>query len=208
MKPELQIPAAIIGAGGIGSHFCALLSWAQVRDQLLFDRSDVTVFDFDIIDEDNLLHQDYSRSQLNVPKAFVMSSRYGFQACVARFGDDPSMFDQYNMFIICADNRKIRKQIFEYCKTRKNKSFIDMRCEGRAYSVMTDELDKDVLLKSLGVDEKSRNDATGVSCQIPRDKEVGQVQLGHLNAAVCGMQLLLARARGEEHPAKKVSTVI
>ena len=203
---EIRAPIAIIGAGGIGSHFCALLDWAMDADQLDLERSHITVFDFDTVDESNLRHQDYFRNVVGFPKAFVMSSRYHFNGRCFKFGDRPSDFNDNNMFIVCADNPGVRMAVHAHCRAT-GKPFIDMRSEGDMYAVMTDACPEATYLASLGASDADRKDETGRSCQRAEDKAVKQVQLGHMAAAVAGMQILLKRFRKQPAPAQVIAAV-
>ena len=202
----IGLPIAVIGVGGIGSHFCALLNWALHKDQLEMDSQDITIYDFDVVDESNLRHQDYYRNTIGFPKAFVIATRYGFHGRCVKFGEQPDHFNDNQTFIICADNPGVRMAINEHCREAR-KSFIDMRSEGDMYTVMTDLCPVDKYLASLGTTDEERKDENGRSCQLAQDKEAGQVQLGHLAAAVAGMQVLLKRVRKQSYPQQFIAAV-
>lgn len=205
-KCAIEAPLAVIGVGGIGSHFCALLNWAIQQEQVTFERSHVHVFDFDTVDASNLRHQDYYRNVIGFPKAFVIANRYGFTGHCVKFGDRPSDFNDVCTFIVCADNPGVRLAVHSHCR-KHNRPFIDMRSEGDMYTVMTDLCAPAAYLATLGTTDAERKDEQGRSCQLAVDKAAGQVQLGHMAAAVSGMQVLLKRCRNQPVPQQLVATV-
>lgn len=205
-SPAVDAPVAIIGCGGIGSHFCSLLSWAIDTEQLPWADHSVTVYDPDVVDTANLKHQDYGDAHVGYPKCMVMHARYGFVGRCAKFGLK-SHYAGVGTFILCADNPGVRLDVYKHCRTH-NKAFLDMRCEGSNYLVMTDAHPWERLMASLGTSDEERKDETGRSCQLVEDRRTGRVQLGHLAATVAGMQLLLRRSRGEPFPSGLAASVL
>jgi len=193
---------AIIGAGGIGSYFCAHLHKALTSGQFgELQANNFTVFDPKSADEQNVLHQDFLREyEVGHNKSTVMSSRYGFLNAARKFRDHD--LGNYNSFIICADNRAVRLIIYEHC-LNYGKPFIDLRCRADAYAFYTDKASRDDLLGSLGVTLEERQDETGFSCMTSEDKAIQKLHMGNTAVAVAGIQLLLARWRGEPYPYKK-----
>ena len=201
-------PMAVIGAGGIGSHFCSLLDWAIGNDQAGdIAREDVHVYDFDTVDTSNLRHQDYTANLVGAPKAYVMNARYGYTSQCAKFGQRRDHYTGSRSFVICADNPGVRLGVYEHC-LEYNKPFIDLRCEGDMMAVLTDSCDHKALLDSLGNTNEERKDERGRSCQRPEDVRNRRVQLGHLAVAVAGLQLLLNRLRGDAFPDRLIRTVV
>jgi len=206
-KSSWMAPTAIIGAGGIGSHFCSLLDWAIQNNQIEIERSEVHVYDFDTVDTSNLRHQDYTANLVGAPKAYVMNARYGYSTHCTKFGLRRDHYNDARSFVICADNPGVRLGVYEHC-LQHNKPFIDMRCEGDMMAVLTDACDHKVLLDSLGATADERKDERGRSCQKPEDVRQNRVQLGHLAVAVAGLQLLLNRLRGAAFPDRLIRTVV
>jgi hypothetical protein len=194
---------AIIGAGGIGSHFCGILSrMINARQLGPLSHESFTVYDFDVVEPENLKHQDFGFSEVGVPKAAVMTIRYGFKHRIVRFGKDH--LSEVGAFIICADNPGVRRIVFQHAKATK-KPFVDMRAEGDMYAVFTDKAPLNVLIASLGDEPETE---TGVSCQRAIDRRRGVVQMGNFFAAPMGMDILLRQLRKVSYPAKIVRAII
>jgi len=194
---------AIIGAGGIGSHFCRLLNRMLTHHQFgNLTHNDFVVFDFDVVEFRNTKWQDYTQEEVGNPKAVLMAERYGFNAEVKRFGQvDVANFDVY---LIAADNPAVRQIIFEHAIPTKKK-FVDMRAEGDIYAVFTQLAPLDTLLGSLGEDKDSTK---GVSCQRFADQERNVIQLGNWFSAIMGMDVFLRQAREIPYPAQLVRAII
>ena len=179
---------AIIGAGGIGSFFCDFLSRDIEHDQFGgMCKVDVTVYDFDVVEEKNLRHQNFTMFDIPAPKALVMTERYGCTARADRFVEE----DLYNhdMFIICADNPQARKIVYKHCKTY-DKPFLDMRTEGEMIAILTHNEDIDKLLATLG-EEKGRDSIEGRSCQRAEDVANNTTQHGNYVVSALGIQTYL-----------------
>ena len=212
---DSQGKIAIIGAGGIGSHFCRTLDKLIIGEQLKLDRQQVVVFDFDIVSPSNLKHQDYSSEELNIPKSMIMGLRYDFDCQCRRFEKED--LANFMTYIICADNQKVRDVVFNSVSTVNSKHktnntndqfaryFIDMRAEGDMTAVFTQKAPIEMLNTSLGADKTSE---IGTSCQTMEDRMVGKIQLGNFSVAVTGAQVLLKMYRNEEYPAKLVRGVV
>jgi hypothetical protein len=195
---------AIIGAGGIGSHFLRLLD-KMIRNKQLGDgvtHHDFAVFDYDVVEPKNCRHQDYELTEVGLPKAAVMTLRYEFPHFVKKFGEEEVA--QWASYIICADNAAVRSIIFKHAKAT-DKRFLDMRAEGDMYAVYTDRAELASLLGSLGEDPES--DA-GFSCQRPGDTARGVIQLGNFFAAPAGMDIWLRMCRKTIYPAERVQSII
>jgi molybdopterin/thiamine biosynthesis adenylyltransferase len=195
---------AIIGAGGIGSFFCDVLA-RMIRQRQLEDirLENVVVFDFDVVENGNLRHQDYYSRDLSAPKSAVMAVRHKFAEKYAKFQEEH--LNDFQIFILCADNPGVRRIVYEHCKKAKNKRFIDMRSEGEMTALFTHREDHKILMGSLGKDSKSEE---GRSCQLPQDTEAGKIQLGNICIAPMGMQVLLKMFRGERFPKSIIQDVI
>ena len=194
----------VIGAGGIGSFFCAFLARDIKMKQfgnMLIDN--VTVFDFDVVEEKNLRHQDFQMDDIPAPKSAIMSQRYGYNFSTARFVKED--LTQYDTFIICADNPGVRKLVYEHCKTY-NKPFLDMRTEGEVIAIFTHKEETDRLLASLG-EEKKRDSEEGRSCQLAADVAENITQHGNYVVAALGIQTYLDMYREKPFPKSYVGKV-
>jgi hypothetical protein len=162
---------------------------------------DFHVFDFDVVEEQNCRHQDFTMIEVGTPKAMVMSIRYGFPARIKRF--DNADLGSYNRYLICADNPGVRRLVYEHAKTT-NKQFVDMRCEGDLMSIFTHRAELTDLMASLGAEPQSTE---GRSCQLVEDVANNVIQLGNFAVAPVGMQVLLNMMRKESYPARIVKAV-
>lgn len=215
-----EMEVAVIGAGGIGSHFCRILhkliTGKQIYKAAYGNSADfaqhVDVYDFDSVSEGNLLHQDFQANEVFAPKCIIMGIRYGFSPKCERFTE--KHLDEYNLFIVCADNPGVRAMVYRhvdaYNKSNKvfRKYFIDMRSEGDMVAVFTDKAPLDTLLESLGSDDNTRNSTAGRSCQLAADTTRGQIQMGNFLIPVIGAQVLLKMVRGENYPANVIQSVV
>ena len=201
--------AVIIGAGGIGSHFCRVLDKLMRHSQLRGDGIQVpteeamqwSVYDFDVVERKNLKHQDFDYREIGLPKSLIMAKRYDFAGAPVKFTEDH--LGDFDFFVICADNAAVRKIVYEHCKTA-GKPFIDMRCEGDMIAVYTHKCELDELLDSLGEDKDSEE---GKSCQLAVDTAAQRIQMGNFAVVPIGAQVLLHMVRNEPFPKKVVRTV-
>jgi len=178
---------AVIG-GGIGSVFASALRSMIDRGQLpLLDV--YTFIDFDSVEPDNLLHQNFKEEDLGKNKAGVLAKRYGFKFKEEKITKERQL-EPYDKIIICADNTVVRELCYRHC-TRKKKFFLDLRCSGRinAYLVHKKQKLRD-LIKTL----PSRTESG--SCQIEQRLENRQIDVSNHIVAWKGIQILLNLSRG------------
>jgi hypothetical protein len=209
---------AIIGAGGIGSHFCRILH--KLIEGRQFSKTTyghnntaelVDVYDFDSVSESNLKHQDFLPGEVFAPKCMIMGIRYGYKPVCERFS--AHHLDKYQLYIICADNPGVRAMVYRHVDEYNRKKgvgqkfFIDMRSEGDMVAVFTNKAPLKDLLESLG-DEESQNSVAGRSCQLVADTTAGRIQLGNFLVPVLGATVLLKMARGENYPASIIQSVV
>ena len=210
---------AVVGAGGIGSHFCRLLhkliegrQIANIRwgkPEPIFEHVDV--YDFDSVAETNLKHQDFASQDMFAPKSLVMGVRYGFNPKCERFVE--SHLEPYAVYCLCADNPGVRALVYRHvCRhnarptSDSRKYFVDMRAEGDMVALFTDRMPLDSLLDSLGGAD-TRDSVAGRSCQMVGDITEGRIQLGNFLVPVMGAQALLKMARGQNYPASQIQVV-
>lgn len=185
----------VIGCGGIGSYLIRELDRLLKNGQL--GEVDVTICDMDKVEPKNVKYQNFTIEDVNGNKAKVLGTRYLFNYSNKQITEFSQLKD-YDLFLICVDNAKTRKLIFEYC-FENDKYFIDLRAESRAVAVFTkDRSDLDTLIKSLGDSDKS------TSCQLAYELESDTIQNGNIIVASIGSQLLLNKLRGEENKDKYI----
>ena len=132
-RPEqATTPVTIIGAGGIGAITAVLLAKMGIHD--------ITVYDFDTVDDVNLPSQMYGTEDLGKPKVSAL------QDVVERFSDcrinaiEQRYVDQSleGVVIAAADCMNVRKQIWEAVKLNPAVDLlIDGRMGGQSLHVLT-----------------------------------------------------------------------
>jgi len=183
----------IIGMGGIGSYF--LEEVCICMDQLQLQDIEVTIFDDDIVELNQVKYQNFSVKDTGHNKAKVLAKKFGGHGIVAitkRITKDSELKD-YDVIISCVDNYKARKLVTEYCHNN-NKEFLDLRATGRKVFCTPK-------LKTLSENLKyiDENDTATYSCQDKSDLAKGYVQKGNKIAAMIGVQMLLNIDRGHDN---------
>lgn len=202
--PYPDSPYAIIGAGGIGSHFCRILHRMLMHRQLgdHVTPQSFDIFDFDVVEWKNTKWQDYETDEVCNPKASIMAHRWRFNSTIKRFDEEDVA--NYGHYIIAADNPGVRKLIYEHADVT-DKPFVDMRAEGDMYAVFTDHCELSELLNSLGEESESTE---GRSCQRFADQERNVIMLGNWFAAIMGMDIFLRQRRGVNYPDKIIRAIV
>lgn len=126
-----------VGAGAIGSFTCSMLAKMGGKD--------ITVIDFDTIEEHNISNQFYPVDEIGTPKVDALQAvAHEFSGesikthCMEwpfPLGDEPD----FDMVISCVDKMEVRKALWDHYKTR-TKHFIDGRMGAeflRAFAVDT-----------------------------------------------------------------------
>lgn len=154
-NPKKIKKIAIAGAGGLGSHLTHFLfDYGVNRNQFNFFDFDITQFDDDTVDTKNLLHQNFTESDLHKYKAGVMADRYMVTAEQRLMTVDD--FKNFDLIFSCVDSMVFRKELYEYCwNNEKSPYWIDGRCESRQGCLFTKDAEKAQLEKMLS-DSKER----------------------------------------------------
>jgi len=157
---------AIAGAGGIGSHLTGMLfDFGVNRNQFPFTSMQIDVYDDDVVDFKNLLHQNFGEDDLHTHKVESLQNRYAINP-VKRFMVEDD-FKNYDLIFCGVDNMVFRKQLYEWSwKNPESKTFwIDGRCTSRQGIVMNKTVPKEKLQKLLS-DSQERG-----SCLLKYEKE-------------------------------------
>jgi len=188
MKDNLKI--AVIGCGGIGSYFITSLSDLIRKDIDGLNRINplaIDLFDFDLVEEKNLLYQNFEVEHLGINKAKVLEEKTGYKAIDKKI-EKAEDLKAYDMIILCVDNNKIRNEVYN-----SGKIFLDLRAnEKNIMAYLTQKDDPNYL--ELTADDG--NNRTG-SCQRAEDIEDKHIQAGNRIIAEIGIQFLLDYLRGE-----------
>ena len=183
----------IIGAGGIGSYFIEFLEDMVLKKQIPPNLYHIA--DFDGVETKNVRYQNFDASDVGKNKADVMKSKSKLKSMFVVIKEKITAddLDAYDGFIICADNGRIRKEIFQHFKENPDKFFIDLRSEGRQIAFFTSALKEEKLNETL-------NDLTlddSGSCQLKYEFDQGIIQFGNRIIASIGIQLLMNYMRDE-----------
>jgi len=181
----------VIGCGGIGSYFIEHLYKAILNEQVPQEMN-VQIVDDDSVEMKNILYQNFSDEDVLKRKAEVLGSRYSLDSKNKRILTDDDL-KEFDIFVICADNGKVRKLVYDYCYGN-DKFFIDLRAEGRQIAVITSDLHKIQADRTLPKEIKENNG----SCQIKFEfEDLGWIQYGNLIVAAMGIQTLVNKIRKE-----------
>ena len=184
----------IVGAGGIGSYFIEFLEDMVLKNQI--PPSLYYVADFDKVEAKNVKYQNFDASDVGKNKAEVIRSKSKIKNMFVALDQKITAedLDCYDGFIICADNGRIRKEIFEHFKANPDKFFIDLRSEGRQVAFFTSAMKQEKLDETLN-DLTLDNDG---SCQLKYEFEQGIIQFGNRIIASIGIQLLMNYFRNDK----------
>jgi molybdopterin/thiamine biosynthesis adenylyltransferase len=172
------------------------------HDQLAgLSKTNVTVYDFDIVEEKNLRHQDFKAEDLAHPKSFIMTVRYEFPSAETRF--EERHLTDHSHYAICADNPGVRRLVYEHCMTY-DKPFIDMRAEGDRIAIFTHLEDPHILRSSLGEEPENTE---GRSCQTVIDTQENRIQMGNAVVAPMGVQMYMRLFREEAFPRSIIEVI-
>ncbi len=156
----------IAGAGGIGAFLASnLFDYGVNRNQFDFGGCKVDIYDDDIVDASNLLHQNFSDEDIGKYKAAMVSERCGaYINPYLRFmtKDD---FANYDVIFSAVDSMTFRKELYEYGYDHPELFWIDGRCSSRQIGLYHSRVERKVLEKAI-TDSKER---TG--CLLEYDKK-------------------------------------
>lgn len=174
----------IIGVGGVGSYVCEFLGRALRNKNV-----EITLMDFDKVEEKNLFYSNYEQKDIGRPKATALATRMsniGVKIEMLRKKlespyDLEEWFDQ--LVIVCTDDFMSRKLVHDNCE-----QWIDVRAEGDTFQIFTH---KSKLAKEfIGQDLTARG-----SCQ---NNPYERVHMGHAIAAGIATEIALNIMSGEE----------
>jgi molybdopterin/thiamine biosynthesis adenylyltransferase len=141
MKDNLKI--AIIGCGGIGSYFIRSLSEMVKRDLSGFNRINcmaIDLFDYDKVEEKNLLYQNFDIEDLDRNKAEVLADRTGYKAIAEKI-ERAEQLTGYDLVVLAVDNNEVRNLIYE-----AGRPFLDLRTNGKTiFAYLTQKDDPEYL---------------------------------------------------------------
>tara|TARA_A100001391_G_scaffold20193_1_gene11092 strand:- start:651 stop:1229 length:579 start_codon:yes stop_codon:yes gene_type:complete len=177
----------IVGAGGIGSFLIPLLDRVKIYD--------ITVFDPDVVEEKNLLYQNYEKSDINSNKAEIMMTRYSSVLLGSPYPIlTHSQIKGYDLVVCCADNLAVRRMIYMSKQNILNGvKWLDLRAQGRNGVLISHLVDINLLDTFLEGPDGS------FSCQAGDWDGTGKgVNLSHTIIAGMGAQWIQKYFNGEK----------
>lgn len=193
---------AIAGAGGLGSHLTGMLfDFGVNRQQFPFTDYVIDIYDDDVVDMSNLLHQNYTDNDLHKMKVNCMADRYVVNPIAKLMVKED--FPKYDVIFCGVDSMTFRKELYNWTwsTSKFNKFWIDGRCESRQGCVFNSTLPKSTLEKMLS-DSQER---TGCLRKFEKENKISHA----LPVIVAGMMLqtFLNYIRGEENLPEKIFMV-
>lgn len=192
-KPEIKVNSiAIVGAGGIGGYVAAnLFNYGAVRNQFPYSSMQIDIWDDDLVDETNLLHQNYSEDDLGKQKAEICVERtLGTMNAVIKFMEKKD-FPKYNVIFSCVDSMSFRKQLYLYGWEHPELFWIDGRCSSRQIGLYHSKLSR----KSMEGDLTDSQERQG--CLLAADKKNKVSHVTPQVIAAMMIQTFLNYLRGE-----------
>lgn len=188
---------AIAGAGGIGGFVAAgLYDYGVNRGQYPFTDWQIDIFDDDIVDVGNLLHQNFTEDDLGKRKAELLAGRY-FMTPITRFMEATD-FPNYDLVFSCVDSMEFRAKLYRYGYEHPELVWIDGRCNSRSIGLYHSLVSRKQLDSDL-TDSKER-----AGCLRQVDK---QAKLSHVTPQIIAammIQTFLNMLRGEQLNEKQV----
>jgi molybdopterin/thiamine biosynthesis adenylyltransferase len=161
IDPEkLTMPIAIIGAGSIGSWTALCLGKLGC--------SNITVFDFDRVEEHNVGSQIYKESDEGDIKVEALQKRLSFLlendivTVNAKWTKEQDL-SEYKVIIAAVDNITCRKELFEHLKGTQ-KFFVDARMASNTIEIYTAYMEVPECLKAYEATLFEEKDTLPIPC--------------------------------------------
>ena len=198
-KPTVN-SLAIAGAGGIGGFVAAgLFDYGGLRDQFPYTSMKIDIFDDDIVDASNMLHQNYREEDIGKQKAVLCAERYGMNPIVRLM--TPKDFKDYDVVLSCVDSMTFRKDLYQYGWEHPELFWIDGRCSSRQIGLYHAKLSR----KSIEGDLTDSTKRTG--CLLDVDKKYKVSHATPQVVAAMMVQTFLNYLRGEVQSEKIVMMI-
>jgi molybdopterin/thiamine biosynthesis adenylyltransferase len=183
----------IAGAGGIGSNLVAMLfDYGFNRKQFDYSSVNVDVYDDDVVDTKNLLHQNFKIEDIGKTKVKVLEDKFVINGIESFMTE--KQFKKYDVIFSCVDSMEFRKALYEYSFNAGDKSpfWIDGRCTSRQGALFTSQQTEEVLRKYI----TDSSDRGGCLYEYEKEQNISHA----LPIVVAGMMLqaFLNWFRGEK----------
>jgi molybdopterin/thiamine biosynthesis adenylyltransferase len=197
-KPTIKT-IGIAGQGGIGGFVSALLfDYGAKRNQFNFTELTIDLYDDDLIDASNLLHQNFTDEDIGKYKVDIAVERCGGLVTGFKRFMTKKDFNQYDVIFSCVDSMTFRKDLYFYGFEHPELFWIDGRCSSRQIGLYHSKVPQKSLEASLS-DSKER---TGCLREVDKKNQVSHVT----PQIIAGMmvQTYLNHLRGELQDEKTI----
>lgn len=181
----------IAGAGGIGAYLSQFLyDYGVNRNQYPYTDWKVDIYDDDIVDVSNLLHQNYSEDDLGKPKAQLIGDKF-LMTPQLRFMTEKD-FPNYDIIFSCVDSMSFRKKLYQYGWEHPELFWIDGRCSSRQIGLFNSTIPK----KQIENDVNDSEERAGCLLRVDKENKVSHAT----PMIIAGMMLqsFLNHIRGED----------
>ena len=170
-KPKVT-KVAIAGCGGIGAFLASnLFDYGAKRNQFQFTDMTIDVFDDDIVDASNLLHQNFTDDDVGRYKAEIVAERCGGLVNAHKRYMTKKDFEKYDVVFSCVDSMTFRKDLYTYGFKNPELFWIDGRCSSRQIGLYHAKVPQKQLEAALS-DGKER---TGCLREVDKKNKVSHV---------------------------------
>lgn len=183
----------IAGAGGLGSNLVSILhDYGYNRKQWDTDLFEIDLYDNDIVEIDNLLHQRFSTEDIGKKKAVVLSNQFIVNP-IDRFMTEAD-FGNYDYIFSCVDEGSFRKKLFDYVYEHKDNLWVcDGRCASRSFGVFNSSCPKQEIEGYYNFKSQERH-----GCLLPYDKKNQKSHTTPIIVAAMMVQVFLNHLRSED----------
>ena len=197
-KPKVKT-IGIAGCGGIGAFLAAnLFDYGARRNQFDFTSIAIDVFDDDIVDASNLLHQNFTDEDVGKYKAEIVAERCGGLITAHKRFMTKKDFENYDTIFSCVDSMTFRKDLYNYGFAHPELFWVDMRCSSRSIGLFHSKVPKKQLEAALS----DSTERTGCLREVDKKNKTSHVTPQII--AGIGCQTFLNFLRGELQPDKLI----
>ena len=194
----------VIGAGGIGGLLVDLVARAIAEsgfnDQIA--PVSITIMDGDIVEERNLPHQRFSRTDIGRHKVMALidsiSITTGIELIpIAENFSEETDTSSYDLVVVAVDSERPRDLVHT-----RSKHWLDLRSTGDGFVLFSHETDPEILDNHPRVP-----DGVSAGCQLGGAIEKGNIQFGFALAATVGAQWVIQWLRGSPTPHSRMYSI-
>ena len=170
-KPTVKT-IGIAGMGGIGAFLIAnLFDYGAKRSQFDFTSMTLDIFDSDVVDAGNLLHQNFTDEDIGKYKADIAAERCAGLVNVNKRFMTKKDLPSYDVIFSAVDSMSFRSELYNFGFTHPELFWIDGRCSSRQIALYHSKLSQKSLEATLS-DSKER---TGCLREVDKKAKMSHV---------------------------------